>query len=62
VAAFCAEGGATAADDILQWDGENEGAQEQRNLGKCRIPKFSIRNVNHFPHKKLKISKRFHLF
>jgi hypothetical protein len=28
----------------------------------CHIPKFSFRNVNHFSHKKLKISKRFHLF
>jgi hypothetical protein len=26
------------------------------------IPKFSFRNVNHFSHKKLKISKRIHLF
>jgi hypothetical protein len=28
----------------------------------CHIPKFSFRNVNHFSHKKLKISKRIHLF
>jgi hypothetical protein len=27
----------------------------------CHIPKFSFRNVNHFSHKKLKISKRIHL-
>jgi hypothetical protein len=31
-------------------------------LDHCHIPKFSFRNVNYFPHKKLKISKRFHLF
>jgi hypothetical protein len=29
---------------------------------KCHIPKFSFRNVNHFSHKKLKISKRIYLF
>jgi hypothetical protein len=29
---------------------------------KCHIPRFSFRNVNHFSHKKLKISKRIHLF
>jgi hypothetical protein len=27
-------------------------------LKKCHIPKFSFRNVNHFSHKKLKISKK----
>jgi hypothetical protein len=26
--------------------------------GECHIPKFSFRNVNHFSHKKLKISKK----
>jgi hypothetical protein len=31
-------------------------------LPTCHIPKFSFRNVNHFSHKKLKISKRIHLF
>jgi hypothetical protein len=30
--------------------------------GMCHIPKLSFRNVNHFSHKKLKISKRIHLF
>jgi hypothetical protein len=28
----------------------------------CHIVKFLFRNVNHFSHKKLKISKRIHLF
>jgi hypothetical protein len=28
----------------------------------CHIPKLSFQNVNHFSHKKLKISKRIHLF
>jgi hypothetical protein len=28
----------------------------------CHILKFSFRNVNHFSHKKLKFSKRIHLF
>jgi hypothetical protein len=31
-------------------------------LRECHILKFSFRNVNHFSHKKLKFSKRFHLF
>jgi hypothetical protein len=33
-----------------------------RGEATCHIPKFSFRNVNHFSHKKLKISKRIHLF
>jgi hypothetical protein len=28
----------------------------------CHIPKFSFQNVKHFSHKKLKISKKNHLF
>jgi hypothetical protein len=28
------------------------------NVENCHIPKFSFRNVNHFSHKKLKISKK----
>jgi hypothetical protein len=35
---------------------------EAWTLGLCHNPKFSFRNVNHFSHNKLKISKRIHLF
>jgi hypothetical protein len=28
----------------------------------CHIPKFSFRNVNHFPTRNLKFLKRIHLF
>jgi hypothetical protein len=35
-----------------QWD--HHPPQQQM----CHIPKFSFRNVNHFSHKKLKISKK----
>jgi hypothetical protein len=38
------------------------GVQSWSGSISCHIPKFSFRNVNHFSHKKLKISKRFHLF
>jgi hypothetical protein len=31
-------------------------------LSFCHIPKFSFQNMNHFSHKKRKISKRIHLF
>jgi hypothetical protein len=33
---------------------------EGTGLACCHIPKFSFRNVNHFSHKKLKISKIIH--
>jgi hypothetical protein len=36
------------------WDGVGKVAM----AGNCHIPKFSSRNVNHFSHKKLKISKK----
>jgi hypothetical protein len=33
-------------------------SQNLAAIAGCHIPKFSFRNVNHFSHKKLKISKK----
>jgi hypothetical protein len=49
---------------LIQWDGDEVEvvhADDSIEIS-CHIPKFSFQNVNHFSHKKLKISKRIHLF
>jgi regulator of replication initiation timing len=41
---------------------EKSAIKSTYKLDVFHIPKFSFRNVNHFSHNKLKISKRIHLF